>query len=346
MKKYLIPFVCILVAGCVTDNTPSSGQQAKDYLEVWMARWNKDNGKDIKPTDFGIYILEDIPGPATAVEWNESILYTSASTTIRSLSGTITSTDDANLAKQLGTYAESYYYGPKAFMTGEGVTYAGLDLLLKGMRMGGTRTAVIPAWLLTASRYSTIDEYLDACTTTSHYIYTVTLSEQFEDVTEWEKQLIANYISTNYPGAQTTMFPDLETDDGTFWFISDVSGFSEDDKRETVSTDLMVNYIGSRLDGTVFDTSYERVAIDNDVWSSSRTYGPQSVSYSSTWSDIKVNSTEYIDGFKAGLSMMWWENQKATVIFTSSHGYSSTGSGSSIPGYCPLVFQLELVKGE
>lgn len=346
MKRIIIPIACILLAGCVSDNKPSSGQQAKDYLEIWMARWNKDNGKDIKPTELGLYILEDIPGPANAREWDKDLSYTYASTTIRSLSGTITSTDDEALAKQLGKYVKSYYYGPKVFMTGESVSYAGVDQLFQGMRMGGSRTVVIPAWLLTVSRYDNIDEYLDACSSTTSYIYTVTLEDQFNDESEWEKQRIADYVSTRFPGAQSTTFPELETDDGTFWFISDISGFKEEDKRDAIATGLKVKYTGNRLDGQIFDTTDEKTAIDNDVWSSSRTYAAESVVFSSTWSDITVNSSSYIDGFKAGLFMMSWVGQKATVIFTSSHGYSASGSGGAIPGYCPLVFELELVKGE
>lgn len=345
MKKYLIPFFCILISGCVTDNKPSSGQQAQSYLEIWMARWNKENGKDIKPTDMGLYILEDIPGPANAKEWDESVSYTYASTTIRSLSGTITSTDDSELAKQLGTYAESYYYGPKVFATGEKVSYAGLDLMLKGMRMGGTRTAVIPAWLLTVSRYSSIDQYLDASTSTTSYIYTVTLSDQFDDETEWEKQRIQDYVNANYPGAQSTTFPDLDSDDGTFWFISDVSGFLEENKREEATSSFKLNYTGRRLDGQVFDTTIEKTAIDYSIYNSSSSYTPATVSFTSSWSDTMMNnSSSLIEGFKAGLSMMWWAGQKATVIFTSSHGYSASGSGNAIPGYSPLVFELELLE--
>ena len=344
MKKYIIILACLLTAGCVTDNKPSSGQQAKGYLEIWMARWNQDNGKDVKPDALGMYVLDDVPGPATAKEWSDEVLYTYASTTIRTLSGTITTTDDATLAKQLGSFAEANYYGPKVFPTGEGYSYAGLDQMLKGMRVGGTRTVLIPAWMLTVSRYSTIDDYLDACSSTTSYIYTITLADQFYDVTEWEKQRIADYVNANHPGATSTTFPDLEEDDGTFWFITDVSGFSEDDKREEAATNLKLNYTGKRLDGQVFDTTIEKTAIDYDIYKSSSSYTPGTLAFSSTWSGISLNSSSsLIEGFKAGLSMMWWAGQKATVIFTSSHGYSTSGSGSTIPGYCPLIFELELV---
>ena len=34
---------------------------------------------------------------------------------------------------------------------------------------------------------------------------------------------------------------------------------------------------------------------------------------------------------------------KCTGIFTSSLGYGYSGSGSSIPGYAPLIFEIEVV---
>ena len=349
MKKLLIPLIGILVAGCVTSNTASTGEQAKEYLEIWMQKWNKDNGKDIKPTELGMYILDDVPGPATADLWSADNSYCYAEVTIRTLTGTISSTDSEALAKQLGTYAEVNYYGPKVFMVGEGISYAGVDEALKGMRIGGERTVVIPAWMLTTSRYSTMDKYLDACTVSSSLIYTIALKGQFTDVTEWEKSQIQAYVNANFPGATATVMPGSEegsTADGSFWFISDVSGFEEEDKRSETEMDLSLNYTGMRLDGTVFDTSVQKTAVDNDIYDSSRTYAPMSLAFSSTWSDIKIdNSTTFIDGFKAGISLMWWKGQKATVIFTSGHGYG-TSSKDAIPAYCPLLFQLELVAKE
>lgn len=348
MKKLIIPIVCILTAGCVTNNTLSTGEQAKEYLELWMQKWNKDNGKDVQPTDMGLYILEDIPGPAAADLWSSDSKYCYAEVTIRTLSGTVSATDSEDIAKQLGTYSKTTYYGPKVFMVGEGISYAGVDEALKGMRLGGKRTVVVPAWLMTNSRYSSAEKYIAACTSSSHYIYTISLSEQFQDVTEWEKAKIAQYVKANFPGATATVMPGSEEGaeaDGTFWFISDVSGFKDDDKRSETSSDFKVNYTGSLLNGTVFDTSVQKTAIDNDIYDASSSYVPLSVAFADNWSDISINGTSFVDGFKAGVSLMWWSGQKATVIFTSSHGYSST-SKPAIPAYSPLVFELELVPKE
>ena len=53
-------------------------------------------------------------------------------------------------------------------------------------------------------------------------------------------------------------------------------------------------------------------------------------------------SSSLIDGFKQGLYKMHWAGQKATVLFVSDLGYSSTGSGVLIPPYAPILFELEL----
>ncbi len=294
-----------------------------------------------------IYIISYMT--SGAAKWSADKAWVLAEVTIKSLNGTVISTDNKEWAQQLGTYKVSSYYGGKFSAVGEGASYAGFDAILDGMEIGATRVAIVPAWLLTTSRYSSEKEYIDNCSASSSLIYIVHLIAQVTDPTEWEKQQVAAYVSAHYPGATATLMPGSEEGaeaDGTFWFISDVSAFNEDDKRSDTEMDLSLNYTGMRLDGTVFDTSVRETAIYNDIYDSARTYQPLALTFSSTWSDIKIdNSTSYVDGFKAGVSLMWWKGQKATVIFTSGHGYG-TSSKDAIPAYCPLLFQLELVGKE
>ena len=343
MKKLFIPLLGILLTGCVTTNTASTGEQAQDYLELWMQK----NYPSVTAEASGIYIISDMT--SGAAKWSADKAWVLAEVTIKSLSGTVISTDNKEWSQQLGTYKVSSYYGGKFSAVGEGASYAGFDAILDGMEIRATRGAIVPAWLLTTSRYSSEKEYIDNCSASSSLIYIVHLIAQVTDPTEWEKQQVADYVSAHYPGATATLMPGSEEGsevDGTFWFISDVSGFNEDDKRSDTEMDLSLNYTGMRLDGTVFDTSVQKTAVDNDIYDSSRTYAPMSLAFSSTWSDIKIdNSTTFIDGFKAGISLMWWKGQKATVIFTSGHGYG-TSSKDAIPAYCPLLFQLELVGKE
>ena len=57
------------------------------------------------------------------------------------------------------------------------------------------------------------------------------------------------------------------------------------------------------------------------------------------------SETSLVDGFSLGLFWMH-PGEKAVVGFYSSLGYGLTGSGGSIPGFSPLVFELELMEEE
>jgi FKBP-type peptidyl-prolyl cis-trans isomerase len=48
----------------------------------------------------------------------------------------------------------------------------------------------------------------------------------------------------------------------------------------------------------------------------------------------------------AGFAKTLWEMkamEKGVGVFYSNLGYSYSGSGSSIPGYSPLIFEIEIV---
>ena len=108
---------------------------------------------------------------------------------------------------------------------------------------------------------------------------------------------------------------------------------------------IYFNYTGRLLNGTVFDTSIERVAKDAGIYNASKTYGPTYITwyaegYKNTTMGSDASST--IDGFAYALYNMK-PHEKGKVIFHSLRGYSYSGSGSTIPAYSPLIFELELV---
>ena len=338
--KYIFAIVLgLAAAGCAKPVTTSTGEDAQDYLNLWMEHYHP----GVKQQSNGIYILEDIPG--TGAVWNPELPYTYAASTIRTLTGTVTSTADEDLSKQLGTWVSGNFYGPRIQATGDGYSYAGVDAILEGMRAGGTRTAVVPAWLLTTSRLDSRKAYMDACTTSSSLIYTLRLEGQYEDLEKMEADSIKNYIlhqmGNSVPAAT---YGDLEQD-GTFYFLSLGHPADAEERGETAS--LKLNYTGKLLNGQVFDTSNEKTAKDAGIWSEDSEYSTSSVTFASDWSNIQLNgSSSLIDGFKGALSLMKYPGEKAVVLFTSSHGYSYTGSGNRIPAYSPLLFELELLPTE
>lgn len=328
---------CLAAAACAKSTESSTGAVAQEYLGLWMQEYHP----GIAAASTGVYILEDEPG--TGDLWDSTIPYSRLITSIRSLGGQFSTTGHEAYAKQLGTYVEGNYYGPLFTLTESG--YAGVEALLTGMRTGGTRTAVVPAWLLTADRHSTQQEYIDACSSLSSLIYTVTLAGQASDIASWEQEQVAQYAARNFGGQmQAIGFNDASSEADIFYFYSDVTGFKEEDALES-GAKYKLNYTGRLLDGTVFDTTLEKVAKDNGIYSSSSTYSTASIVSADSYSDYTMNgSSTLLDGFKGALAQMKYVGQKGVAVFTSDLGYTSTGSGSKIPAYAPLRFDLEIVS--
>ena len=138
--------VCLLAAGCAKNDTINTGEKAQEYLKLFIEKYYP----YVTPNEYGLYVLEETPG--TGSVWTDDVPYVYARTTIRDLGGTITSTTEEKVAQQLGSYTKGNYYGPKYQEIGKEKSNAGLDALLKGMHVGGTRKAIIPSWLLTTSR--------------------------------------------------------------------------------------------------------------------------------------------------------------------------------------------------
>jgi len=328
---------CLLASGCAQKETAPTGTAAQDYLNLWLQEYQPGAVKSAS----GVYILEDIPG--TGAAWDGNLAYSLLNVTIKSLNGKVTSTGHEEMAKQLGTYATGNYYGPSVTATEYG--YAGVEALLTGMRYGGTRTAVVPSWLLTTDRYDTQQEYLEACTSTTHMIYTITLSGQMEDVAEWEQDNLRTYVTENFgPSVYPISFNDETAEADLFYFVSDISGFQPADTIAT-GTSYKLNYTGRLLNGQVFDTTLEKVAKDNGIFDSSKTYEPVTIKTASGYDSYTLDgSSSLVTGFKGALSMIKYPGQKGVALFTSDLGYTTNGSGSKIPGYASLRFDLEVVS--
>ncbi len=327
-----------VMLGCARETTPSVGETAREYLGLWIEKYHP----GVSPDANGLYQLEETVG--TGDLWDADMPYSYLEITTRSLSGVVSSTMSEELSKQLGTYVVGNYYGPRFQATGEGSSYAGLDALLSGMREGGSRRAVVPAWMLTTSRFKTQKEYIDAASSSASLIYEVVLKGQTDDINAVEKDSIGRYVSRHYGAVDPVSYIPDEAPDGTFYFINVYTPSGEDVKPHTETATGTLNYTGRLLNGQVFDTTLENVAKDAGLYSSSKQYTPMSITFASEWKSISMGSGgSLIDGFKGALSLMKYPGQKAVAIFTSSQGYSTTGSGNTIPAWSPLLFELELV---
>jgi len=337
-KTLILPLLAVLAAGCAKEAKSSTNEMEKEYIEAWL----KVNYPNVHETGHGIYILEDIPGTGAAYSGED---YVHLNYTTTDLEGTIASTTDKETSKRLGTFSEGKYYGAKIWEVSDNTIPVGIEDMLSGMKIGGTRTAIIPAWLATYNRYKKDSDYIKKSVNTTTSIYTITLEDAFDDIDKWEIDSLAAYAKRNYGLA-----PSDSLRKG-FFYISTKK--ADSDKEFPIDTTIYINYIGRLLDGTVFDTSVADTAKFYGIYSSSRTYGPVEILWSSEVSEIKMRTASSSSTSSTttstpvlGFQYTLWEmgtHEKGTGLFYSPLGYSVSGSGSSIPSFSPLRFDIEVV---
>jgi FKBP-type peptidyl-prolyl cis-trans isomerase len=342
MKKIftviLYTAVALAVAGCAKADQPGPNDANKRFFDAWI----KVHHPDVKPTGLGIYVIEETEGSGAVVGKDGFAI---VDYTITDLEGNITSFTDKMTAKQLGKYDTAYYYGSKVWTTAEGTIQAGVAEALLGMKAGGSKKVIIPSWLMTYKTYDTAEDYINPPkkkneTTSVSYdnaIYNFTVRDFATDINEWEIGEIGDYFMAN-PSMNLTAADSLQYG---FYYKqltapTDTTSFPKD-------TTIYINYTGRLLNGLVFDTTDERTAKFNGIYSSSRDYKPVSVKWNEKYSDITLGGSTIIGGF--GLTL--WQMrafEKGVGIFYSPLGYSYSGKGSSIPGYAPLIFEIEIVE--
>lgn len=344
MKRIFVSILYMAAAlafyGCAKAVKVGPNDANKRFLDAWM----EVHYPGLDTTGLGIYILHETEGDGTLVEEGG---FAVVDFITKDLEGNISAYTDKQTAKQLGKYDTTYYYGPKVWTTTKGTIQAGLAEALYGMKVGGSRKVIIPSWLMTYKTYDSVEDYLnppkkkkdDEATTTGYAntVYEFTVRDFVKDIYALEIEKIGDYFTAN-PDLGMTVADSLQYG---FYYKqlqapADTTSFPKD-------TTIYINYTGKLLNGLVFDTTDERTAKDNGIYSSSKKYEPVSVTWGEEYTDIKMGSSTIIGGF--GLTL--WQMrafEKGTGIFYSPLGYSYSGSGSSIPGYAPLIFEIEIVK--
>lgn len=358
LLKTAIYFVIILSSiGCAKTASVGINDANKRYFEAWLHT----NNITCEPHGRGIYILEDKPGTGKEVK-RDGFVYMDYKTS--DLEGNILDYTGEDVAKQLGEYSESAYYGPEFITNFTGSTYAGVLDMLDGMKVGGKRKVVIPSWLLSYSDFKTEEEYLAVASTQEPVIYEINVKDFTDSIATWEIDSIGRFFSNEKVQIAGKPVKELFlTDKGTPITVSDSikTGFYYSrikapvtDSTFSSDTTIYINYTGMTLNGQVFDTTYEDVAKDYNIYSPSREYKPVQINWPKTKDDdgevedytsITMGSEEstVISGFALTLWQMKAMEQ-GIGIFYSPLGYSYNGNGESIPPYSPLIFKIEIVE--
>ncbi|MBP5234521.1 MAG: FKBP-type peptidyl-prolyl cis-trans isomerase [Bacteroidales bacterium] len=317
-----IAAVSAIAVGCAKSHETSAQEEEEEYLKAWL----QVNHPDAVKSGYGIYILDDQPGTGANYK-GEGAIYVLR--TIRSLDGTVASTNDGQLAKQLGTYKQQYYYGPHMTNVAGNNAIVGITDMLYGMKIGGTRTALIPSWLMTFDRYASEEEYKKHENDYSPAIYTITLEGAYESAEKWEGDSLARYIMHNYPGVSAS--------EGYAYYT-----IKAPKKPIPADSTVYINYTGRLTNGQVFDTTVEDTAKVYNIWSSRKTYAPVAVKTAAKDNAVTMGGSTVVEGFGHAVNNVGVYGHGIS-IFMSKYGYGSTGSGAAIPPYSPLVFEIEVV---
>ena len=301
-----------------------------------------------KESSLGAWILEWDQGTGKALSDTATYPYVYASYTTTSLDGEVESTSVEKVAKQIGTYSNSYYYGPYVWYRLSQNLYAGLEESMLNLNEGGSMTVLIPSWLATNSRYDTVDEYLDNDAGTS-VIYNIKVESLIEDVTQWEVDSLIRYVKSKYPEIDPADTVEESTSTRNrygFYYKQLVPPTRDTTYLENSS--VYVNYVGRLLNGKVFDTNIADTAKAYGLYSSETTYSAMQVKWSDEASGLKMldeSSSEESDLITGMTNALWYmkEHEKGVCMFYSGYGYGYEGTDYVIPPYCPLIFELELV---
>lgn len=337
MKNTFSSILCVIAAivmtGCAKTVSSGPNEANKRYFDAWLSL----NYPNAEKAGRGIYIIEETEGTGDEVTEDGYVVLDYVAT---DLEGTISAYTDSETARQLGEYAVTTYYGPTAWTTFEGTIQAGLMDALEGMKAGGSKKVIIPSWLMSYKAYDTEEQYLDASSSYSDAIYDITVKAFTDSINVYEIEQIKKYISDN-----PETFNGRMTNDTTGFYYQPVSEDIDTEDTFPSDTTIYINYTGKLLNGLVFDTTIEKVAKDNGLYSSSKTYEPVQINWGESYSDITMGSDE--SSIISGFALTLWQMhpmEKGIGVFYSPLGYGYSGSGSSIPAYAPLIFEIEIVE--
>lgn len=339
-----VVLMLVMCCSCAKERSSITNDAAKRYFDAWIATHHP----GAMSTDLGVYILTDEPdgdkvGDGDPIEGAGFLL---VDYTVTDLDGNISSSSKQDVAEQLGTFSQSVYYGPVFWATSEESLTAGVADGIKGMRINGKRKIAIPGWLRTTTRYASKEEYLANVTENTPAILTITVVDTVKNMKYHQAKMIEKYLASR----------NMQVDSLQYGFYYKSLKAPDSDKAMPEDTTVYINYTGRLLmlnprtnsyTTKVFDTTIEDTAKVHRIHSASKTYTPSQINWASD--SLSITMGTGASSVIAGFSRTLWQMksmEKGVGIFISDFGYGSYGSGSSIPGYAPLIFEVELVENK
>ncbi len=347
-KKIILWTAVAAAFSCAKLNTDEgTNVAAKRAFDAWMSV----NHPDVEATGAGIYILSDEEGIGEEITADNFVFWEIEK---RTLDSTIVYYNTEASAILLNKYSPSYDFGATASEYAQGTMSAGEMQILSGdadkykpMRIGGRRTAVVPGWLSSTSKYyNKAEDYLSNVTG-ENYIYNIKVVGQTEDIIQWQIDSIMKTKLIQPKDYVMTKADSLESHKGNLFLKRNIQREIQrgvevlEDYNFPSDTTIYINYIGRLLNGKVFDTNIADTAKMYKIWSSSRSYKPVSVSFASDSTALQMSGSSVIKGFSLALWHMH-PYESATAVMTSDYAYTYLKKDEIRP-YSSLIFELDIV---
>ena len=320
MMKFLNKIVCLAVVAVSLFSCAEEKEESERSIhERILGAYVKEEYPNAQVLPSGLVVIETQEGTGKTLNIREAGYF---EYTTRSLSNEVVETTDEQLAREIGTFAHTNYYGPKMFETGYKSTYKGLEEIMVGMKIGGKAKFILPPWLsVTGNNGNRWEE-------SNSLIYEIELKEVISVIDTWEADTMRRYAATHYPGLDTL---------SSHFYLKKLNNIQHKDTLESAT--LNVRYIGRLLDGWVFDTNIADTAKKYGIYDPENDYNALEFKWNDDLETMEKDNS-MVRGFCMALKEMNY-GDIAFTMFGSKYGYDYRGK-SPIGPYQPLIFWLEV----
>jgi len=147
-------------------------------------------------------------------------------------------------------------------------------------------------------------------------------ADRAKELVAEEAKIIEKYVAENGLNANKT--------ESGLYYVIEQEGTGD---AITPGTTMYVHYAGYLLDGTLFDTSLENLAKENNIFNANRPYDPL---------PVNVGMGQVIPGWDEGLLLLK-NGSKGKFLIPSPLAYGENGAGGLIGPNAILVFDVEVM---